>query len=68
MQDAEVVFDVLTDLEDIRIFQERLENTQGVIEWDLLQLIAEIEPFGGVAERDIAGAVGRGRQRHTDQF
>ncbi len=62
MQHRQVVFQVLPDLEDTRVFQQRLQRGDHLVQRDLLQLIAaEIQPLGGVADRNVTGMVRAGR-------
>src|SRR5207245_1518826 len=65
-----IVLEVLPDLEDRWVLQERLHQLQRLPERDLLQVaVAEIEAAAGaVPERHVAGSAGCGGEREADEL
>ena len=62
-----VVFEVMADLEHRRVFQQRLQPGECLGPVDLLGLLGE-HVGAAMAERDIAGEVGRQRHADADQI
>src|SRR5690606_29771401 len=70
LQNAQVIFDILPDLEDVAVFQHRLKDGDDFIKRQLLNRLAaaEIQPFRAfVGDGDITGASRRDGQRYAAQ-